>query len=84
MALQDKSSEALKSDEVTLLILLRNPIKAYLTLKALNSFRKIHGEQRVFSILNHNKCLFLIHLNTYVMGLRPIEIFVLLQCGDRL
>ena len=30
------------------------------------------------------KKLFLIHLNTYVMGLRPLEIFLLLQCGDRL
>ena len=34
------------------------------------------------SILNHHKCLgqlFLINLNTYVMGLRPLEIFLLLQ-----
>ena len=41
---------------------------------------------RFFSILNHHKCLrqlFPIHLNTYVMGLRPLEIFLLLQCGDR-
>ena len=26
----------------------------------------------------------MIHLNTYVMGLRPLEIFLLLQCEDRL
>ena len=40
-----------------------------------------------FSILNHHKCLsqlFPIHLNTYVMGIRPLEIFLLLQCVDRL
>ena len=30
------------------------------------------------------KRFFLIHLNTYVMGLRPLEIFLLLQCGNRL
>ena len=29
-----------------------------------------------------NAFLFLIHLNTYVMGLRPLEIFLFLQCGD--
>ena len=23
-----------------------------------------------------------IHLNTYVMGLRPLQIFLLFQCGD--
>ena len=28
--------------------------------------------------------LFPLHLNTYVMGLRPVEIFKFLQCGDRL
>ena len=36
-----------------------------------------------FSIRNHHECLswlFQIHLNTYVMGLRPVE---LLQYGDR-
>ena len=37
-----------------------------------------------FSIGNHHKCLFLVHLNTYVMGLRPLHIFLVLQCGDRL
>ena len=33
------------------------------------------------------KCLsqlFPVHLNTYVMGLRPLEIVLLSQCGDRL
>ena len=32
------------------------------------------------------KCLsylFLIHLNTYVMGLRPLLVYILLECGDR-
>ena len=31
-----------------------------------------------YSIRKHHKCLsslFLIHLNTYIMGLRPLEIF---------
>ena len=40
-----------------------------------------------FSILNHPYCLsylLLFHLNTYVMGLRPLEIFQFFQCGDRL
>ena len=40
-----------------------------------------------FLILNHHKYLnwrFLLHLNIYVMGLRPLEIILLLQCGDRL
>ena len=39
------------------------------------------GDQRVFSLWNHHKCLsqlFPINLNTYVMGLRPLEIFVFL------
>ena len=43
-----------------------------------------HGDQRV---QNHHKCLsqlFLIHLNTYGMRLRPLEIFLLLQCRDGL
>ena len=41
----------------------------------------------IITIWNHHKCLsqlFLLHLNTYVMGLRPLEIFLILQCGDRL
>ena len=36
------------------------------------------GDQRVYSIWNHHKCLsylILIHLNTYVICLRPLEIF---------
>ena len=42
-----------------------------------------YGDQRIFSIWNHHKCLsyiFLVHLNTYVMGLRSLEIFLLSQC----
>ena len=49
-----------------------------LTLKALHEFVKIIATKEFFSIRNHHKCLsylFLIHLNTYVMGLRPVEIF---------
>ena len=37
-----------------------------------------HGEQRVFSIRNHHKCLtwlFRFHLNTNVIGLRPLKLF---------
>ena len=52
------------------------------TLKGLNFFYKNLGSQRGF-----HKCLsqlFPIHLNTYVMGLRLIEFFLLLLCGDRL
>ena len=40
-----------------------------------------------FLTWNHHKCLsylFLIHLNTYVMGLRPLEICLLLHCWYRL
>ena len=40
-----------------------------------------------FFILNHHKCLiqlFLIYLNTHVMGPRPLEIVLLLPCGVRL
>ena len=54
-----------------------------LTLKTLELFRINHGEQRVFRfeiIIN----IILIHLNTYVIGLRPSVIFLLLQQGDRL
>ena len=44
-----------------------------------------HGEQmlRFFSIWNHHKCLgyiFLIYLITYVMGLRPLYVFLFFQC----
>ena len=31
-----------------------------------------------------NPLIFLIHLNTYVMSLRPLEIVLLVQCGHRL
>ena len=40
-----------------------------------------------YSISNYYKCfsqLFPFHLNTYVMGLQPLQICVLLQRGDRL
>ena len=39
----------------------------------LKYFCMLHGDQRVFSIYNHHKCLsclFPLHLNTYVMGIR--------------
>ena len=50
-------------------------------------FMKTLKAKGFFAIWNHHNCLsqlFPIHLNTYVMGLRPLEIFLLLQCGDRL
>ena len=37
------------------------------------------------SIWNHHKCIsqpFPIHLNTYVIGLRPLEMFLFFQCRD--
>ena len=40
-------------------------------------FCENHGDQRVFSIWNQHKCLsqlFPLHLNTYVMCVRPLEI----------
>ena len=43
-----------------------------------------HGDQRFSSIWNHHKCLrsfFLIHLYTYFMGLRPLEMFYSLSEG---
>ena len=49
--------------------------------------KKNRNQSGFFSIWIHHKCLrqlFLIHLNTYVMGLRPLEICWFLQCGDRL
>ena len=58
-----------------------------LTLKRWIIFFINYENQSVFSIWKHHKCLTqlsLIHLNTYVMGLRPLEIFLLLQRGDRL
>ena len=61
---------------------------SWLTIEALNFFIKNLEDQRFFFqfaiIINVLSQLFLIHLNTYVMGLRPLEIFLLLQCGDRL
>ena len=45
--------------------------------------RKPWRPEFFFSSLNHHNCLsllFLIHLNTYVMGLPPLEVFLLLQC----
>ena len=37
-----------------------------------------------FEIIINVLVSFPIHLNTYVMGLRPLQIFSLLQRGDRL
>ena len=56
-----------------------------LTLSAEFICKKTSQLNVVFSISNHPKCLswlFPIHLNTYVMGLRPLEIFLLLQVSD--
>ena len=53
-----------------------------LMLEAPNYFRINHEDQRFFfqfEIIIIQ--LFPIHLNTYVMGLRPLEIFLLLQRG---
>ena len=50
-------------------------------LRALNSLCINHGDQRVFKIWNHHNCLsqlFLLHLNTYVMGLRPYVLHILI------
>ena len=50
---------------------------SHLTLPTPKYFCINHGNQSVFSILNHHKCLiqlFQIHLNTYAMGLRPLLI----------
>ena len=58
-----------------------------LTLDTLNYLCLNHGNQRVFSILSrHNRLsqLFLIHLYTYVMGRRPLEIFVFFPHRDRI
>ena len=49
----------------------------FLTLKALNYFCNDHENQRCFfrfeTIINVLVCSFPVHLNTYVMGLRPLE-----------
>ena len=58
-----------------------------LTLNALIFFIKTLATKGFVSIWYHHKCLiqlFPIHLNTYVMGLRLLEIFLLLHCRDRL
>ena len=62
-------------------------LQNFLTLKALIFFIKTLETKGFISIWYHHKCLiqlFPIHLNTYVMGLRPLEIFLLVQRGDRL
>ena len=54
------------------------PNRHRLTLRVLNYCYKIHEVRRFFLIWNHHKCLsyvFLIHFNTYVSGLRPLEIY---------
>ena len=61
--------------------------KALLTLKAMNLFMKtleakgFFGLEIIITVLSY---LILILLNACVMGLRPLEIFLILQCGDRL
>ena len=47
-----------------------NLLSAKITLEVLNYFCITHGDQRVYFNL---KQICLIHLNTYVMGLRPLE-----------
>ena len=49
------------------------------TFKVLKYFCINHGDQRVFSICNHQKCLsqpYPFHFNTFVNGLRPLYIFL--------
>ena len=46
-----------------------------LTLTTLKYLCINYGNQRVFSIWNHHKCLSYLFLYTYVMGLQPPEIF---------
>ena len=56
-------------------------------LKRCNIFVQTWQLKGFFQFEITKKCLsllFLIYLNTYVMGLRPLEIFSLLQGGDRL
>ena len=55
-----------------------------LTLEALNLFIKTLGVKGFFFLNHRLNQLFLIHLNTYVMGLRSLEILLLLQRGERL
>ena len=47
---------------------------------------QLYVSSEVFSIVNRYKCLsyiFLTYLNTYGMGLRPIELFEFFPCGGR-
>ena len=55
------------------------------TVKALTYFDVRHGDQSVFQfgIINF-LVAFQLRLNTCGMGLRQLDIFLLLQCGDRL
>ena len=51
---------------------------------ALKQLCKKHEDERVISIQNNNKCLsqlFQLHLNTYVMGLRPLYMFYSSSAG---
>ena len=64
--------------------LIPNICKSCLTFTALIIFLISHGDQRVFPIWNHRKCLsqlFPVHLNTYVMGLGPLWIFHTYSAG---
>ena len=59
-------------------IVIDNVSRMVLTLEALRFFLKTLETKGFFSIWNHHTCLsqlFLIHFNTYLMGLRPLEIF---------
>ena len=59
----------------------------FLTLEVLKYIWTNHIDQSVFLIWNHHKCLtwlFPTHLNTYARGLRPLWIFLILKCGQRL
>ena len=60
-------------------------VEPALTLTTLIYFCLNHGEQRFFK--NHHKCLsylFLLHLNTFVMGLLPLLIFHTFRAGGLL
>ena len=54
-----------------------SPHTSHLYLATLKSFCINYGDQKVFSIWNHHKCLsqlFLLDINTHVMGLRQLYI----------
>ena len=56
-----------------------------LTLKALTYFHVNQETKEFFQFVIIFKWLsqhFPLNLNTYVIGLRPLKIFVLFQCGD--